>query len=62
MNTNDVGNIADQAMGPMDSSLDRKASPVPELTASVIATIWRGQEQLRQHILTANSSDAYLKH
>lgn len=60
MNTNEVGNIANQTMGPMDSSVDREASAVPELTASVIATIWRGQEQLRQHILTANSLDAYL--
>lgn len=60
MNTNDLGNIADQAMGPLDSRLDRKAGPVPELTASVIACVWRGQEQLRQHILTANSAGAYL--
>ncbi len=52
MNTSEVRNTAGEAIGPMDSSVDR----VADLSDSAIATIWRGQKQLRHRVLTANSS------
>ena len=49
MNTNDVGNTADKATGP-------DAGAVDDLSRSAIATIWRGQKQLRQRVLTVDGS------
>ncbi len=60
MNTNDVRNTAGEAIGPMDSSADRVGGAVADLSGSAIATIWRGQKQLRQRVLTANSSGSFL--
>ncbi len=61
MNANDVENTADEAIGPMDSNLDSKGSAVADFNGSTIATIWSGQKQLRQRILTADSSGASLR-
>lgn len=57
MNTNDFGNTADKAIGPKESSADRDAGAVDDLSRSAIATIWRGQKQLRQRVLTVNGSE-----
>lgn len=61
MITNDVGTTTGEAIGPMDFSADRKAGAGADLSSSAIASIWRGQEQLRQRVLTANSSGASLR-
>ena len=61
MNTNDVGNTADEAITPMDRSADRESRTVADLSGSTIATIWRGQKQLRQRVLTSSSRGASLR-
>jgi hypothetical protein len=58
MNTNDLRNSADQTIGPMDAGAGSKVSDRAELTRAATATVWRGQKQLRQRMLTANSSGA----
>jgi len=61
MNTNDVGNTADEAIAPMDPSAVRESGTGANLSGSAIATIWRGQKQLRQRVLTASSPGASLR-
>ena len=56
MNTNDLENTADKAIGPKESSADRDAGAVGDLSRSALATIWKGQKQLRQRVLTVNAS------
>jgi hypothetical protein len=58
MHTNDVGNTAFEAIGPMDSSAASQVGSVAALTGSAIARIWRGQKHLRQRVLTVNASGA----
>lgn len=58
MNTNDLRNSADQTIGPMDASAGSKVSDRADLTGGATATIWRGQKQLRQRMLSANASGA----
>jgi hypothetical protein len=61
MNTNDVGNTTGKAIGPKESSADSEAGAVGDLSRSAIATIWRGQKQLRQRVLTLNSSGVFFR-
>jgi hypothetical protein len=58
MSTNDDGNTAGEAIGPRDSNAGRVAGAVGDLSRSAIATIWGGQKQLRQRVLTANAPGA----
>lgn len=57
----DTGNAADEAIGPRDSSTDMEIRRFADLTGSALATIWRGQEQLRQRQLVSNSRSASLR-
>jgi len=58
MHTNDVGNTAVEAIGPRDSSAVSQVGSVAAITGSAIARVWRGQEHLRQRVLTANAAGA----
>ncbi|WP_296758676.1 hypothetical protein, partial [Thioalkalivibrio sp.] len=58
MHYNDAGNGATEASRPKDSSAAMEARRFTHLAGSTLATIWRGQEELRQRILVANSSAA----
>lgn len=58
MNYNDAGHPAGEASGPRDSNADMEIRRVANLAGSTVAAIWRGQEQLWQRILAANSSAA----
>ena len=61
MNTNDIGNTADEAIDPMEPSTDRESGTAADLSGSATATIWRGQKRLRQRVLTASSPGASLR-
>jgi hypothetical protein len=62
MNHHDARNAADKVIGPRDSSADMEGRRFADLTGSTLATVWRGQEQLRQRLLVANSSAASLRY
>ncbi len=58
MNDNEAGNPAGFTKDPGGSGADRNVRRAADVTGSTVAAIWRGQEQLWQRILVANSSTA----
>ncbi len=58
MTANELGNAADDAIGRKGTRADRGAGAGAAFSRSALARIWRGQEQLRQKMLTANSTGA----